>query len=88
MDLFDLNTVLQQGVGAETILKILGPMVEDRKRSLFTRLAQAEHTLADFLLLQAEARLLLSLIASLESLVSNAKIQSAKQRISYPGGNS
>lgn len=73
MDLLELQTLKQRGIGAETILKILSPMMEAKQRSLLARLSHAGPKLEDFLVLQAEAKLLVSVVASLQSMVEEPK---------------
>lgn len=72
MDLLEVNELLQKGVGAETILKILQPMVELRQRGVMARLVQAKE-LQDFLEIQAETKVVLSILSQLDSLASQAK---------------
>ena len=63
-NLLEVRELLQRGVGAETILKILGPLVARRKISTLARLSVAK-TLEDFLEIQAESKVILAVISEL-----------------------
>lgn len=72
-DLLELAELRRKGVAAETILKVFEPMVRFKQRGLLSRLSQAAPKLEDFLVLQAEAKLLVSIMASLQSLLDEAQ---------------
>ena len=71
-DLLELNTLVQRGVGAETILKILGPLVDQRKASALVKLVKAKN-LEDFLEVQAEARVVQIILSQLEQYVHDGQ---------------
>ena len=71
-DLLELNTLVQRGVGAETILKILGPLVDQRKASALVKLVKAKN-LEDFLEVQAEARVVQIILSQLEQYVRDGQ---------------
>ena len=71
-DLLELNTMVQRGVGAETILKILGPLVDQRKASALVKLVKAKN-LEDFLEVQAEARVVQIILSQLEQYVHDGQ---------------
>lgn len=71
-NLLEVRELLQRGVGAETILKILGPLVARRKISTLARLSVAK-TLEDFLEIQAESKVILAVISELSSITEQAQ---------------
>ena len=64
-DLLELQTLAQRGIGAETILKILGPLLDQRKVNVLAKLGLAK-TLEDFLAVQAESRVVTVLLSQLD----------------------
>ena len=71
-DLLELNALVQRGVGAETILKILGPLVDQRKAGALAKLVKAKN-LEDFLEAQAEARVVQIILSQLEQYVHDGQ---------------
>lgn len=71
-DLLEIVELQRKGVGAETILRIIGPLMEQRKLSILARLSKA-NGLPDFLEIQAESRVVLSVLSQLQGLVDTAR---------------
>lgn len=79
-DLLELSTLAQRGVGAETITKILGPLMEKKRNVLLVKLNKASK-LEDFLSVQAESRIITSLMSQLDNLVEEGRSASIESGI-------
>lgn len=79
-DLLELSTLVQKGIGAETITKILGPLVEQKRNVILVKLNKAS-TLEDFLSVQAESRIITSLMSQLNGMIEDGRSASNESGI-------
>ena len=82
-DLLEVHQLVQKGVGAETILKVLGPLLDGKKQNLLSRLAACKPQLEDFLVIQAESKILVSILAELKSIADQAGVASQMTGVKF-----
>lgn len=86
-DLLEAHTLVQKGIGAETILQVLGPLLDSKKQNLLARLAACPKEMEAFLELQAEAKIINSILSELRSIVTQAETVSKTSGVAFKGRN-